>query len=135
MNAHVIVRSDDALSRTGGERYHMISESEQMKEDEGRASTAPSYVLDPVAFGRRVRALRVIEGYDSVTQLGHAVYLKTGFSMSDRSLYMIERGEQPPSVDAFLALLVTLKPDDGFKYFAPSIRGDIMEQLGKLLAR
>ena len=119
------------------ERVHggtpVISEDEQRMEESEERGVQPSWILDPVAFGRRVRALRVIEGYDSVTALGHAVFQRTGISISDRTMYMLERGEQPPSLDVFFALLVTLKPDEGLTYFNPAIRGDVLEPLRKLL--
>jgi len=121
----------------------LISEREQMMEDTtGTGSETseqpnikePQWIVDPVTFGRRVRALRVIDGFDSVTELGHAMFLKTKVSVSDRTLYMIERGEQPPSLDVFVALIVTLRPSEGLAYFAPAFRGDILEQLKKFTA-
>lgn len=82
-----------------------------------------SPILDLHTFGRRLRALRVLRGYDRVTDLGAHLRTRYGVEVSDRTLYAIERGEQPPHLDLFLTMLATLHPEVG--YFDPALRDDV----------
>lgn len=88
---------------------------------------SPNNIIDKVVFGRRLRAQRVLNGYDRVGQLTQILRSRYGVDVSDRTIYAIERGEQMPHLDFFVAVLDLLKPDRG--YFFPMIRGDIVESL------
>ena len=96
-------------------------------EEEGILS--PHNVIDKVAFGRRLRAARIINGYDRVGDFTTILRSKYGVDVSDRTVYAIERGEQMPHLDFFVASLALLNPDTG--YFFPAIRGDVVEGLKK----
>ena len=93
-------------------------------QDQGR-----SPLLDTQVFGRRVRAQRRLMGLDSAAELSRAVLSRTGLSVSERSLYMIENGAQRSSLEVFFALLMTLEPDGGLEYFKPAIARAAWQQL------
>jgi transcriptional regulator with XRE-family HTH domain len=98
-------------------------------EDEEDLDLAPHNVVDKVAFGRRLRALRIIHGFDRVTDFVSLLRSRYGIDVSDRTVYAIERGEQMPHLDFFVACLALLDPERG--YFFPAIRGDVVESLKK----
>lgn len=93
--------------------------------DGGEVDLSPHNILDRVVFGRRLRAARVISGFDRVGQLTHVLRSKYGIDISDRSIYAIERGEQMPHLDFFLAVCVAL--DVPPTYFGPATRQDVHE--------
>ena len=90
---------------------------------------APHNVVDPVIFGRRLRALRIITGYDRVADFANDLRRITGVEVSDRTVYAVERGEQPPTLDFYFAALYVLKPPEGPLYFMPALRGDVADAL------
>lgn len=90
-------------------------------------SLAPHNVVDKVVFGRRLRALRVLNGFDRVTDFVILIRSRYGVDVSDRTVYAIERGEQMPHLDFFVACLAMLNPQKG--YFFPMVRGDVVEAL------
>lgn len=96
-------------------------------EEEGTLS--PHNIIDKVAFGRRLRAARIINGYDRVTDFTSIMRSRYGVDVSDRTVYAIERGEQMPHLDFFVAALALLNPDPG--YFFQAIRADVIEALKK----
>lgn len=88
---------------------------------------APHNVVDKVAFGRRLRAQRVLAGFDRVTDFVALLRSRYGVDISDRSVYAIERGEQMPHLDLVVAAAALLQaPAD---YFAPAIRQDVIDAL------
>lgn len=96
-------------------------------EDGMEQDLAPLNIVDKVVFGRRLRARRIIEGFDRVGQLTHVLRSRYGVDVSDRTIYAIERGEQMPHLDFVLGVVAALKcPQD---YFAPAIRHDVWEAL------
>ena len=83
-------------------------------------------IIDMRTFGRDLRALRARRGFDlgaSFTKMLAATY---GVEVSDRTLYAIERGEQMPRLDFFIAVSCALRAERG--YFADAIRADCREQ-------
>lgn len=88
---------------------------------------APQNIFDKVVFGRRLRAQRVLMGYDRVQQLTHILRSRYGIDISDRTIYAIERGEQMPHVDFVLAVVAALVTP--LNYFAPAIRHDVWEAM------
>lgn len=74
------------------------------------AALRPHSVLDKVIFGRRLRALRILEGYDRAEDFCSILSGRFGVEISPRSLYAIERGEQMPHFDLVIAVMVALKP-------------------------
>lgn len=94
--------------------------------EEGRElDLAPHNIIDRVVFGRRLRAQRVLQGYDRVGQLTHVLRSRYGVDVSDRTIYAIERGEQMPHADFMVAVIVAL--DCPLEYFAPAFRADVQE--------
>jgi DNA-binding XRE family transcriptional regulator len=96
-------------------------------EDALERDLLPQNIVDRVAFGRRLRARRVLEGYDRVGQLTHILRSRYGVDVSDRTIYAIERGEQMPHLDFVLAVVAALKTP--LHYFAPVIRSDVWQAL------
>lgn len=90
---------------------------------------APHNIVDTVVFGRRLRAQRIVMGYDRVSQLTHVLRSRYGIDVSDRTLYAIERGEQMPHLDIVLGVIAALECPSG--YFDPAIRSDVVGHLQK----
>lgn len=53
--------------------------------------------------------------------------LSYGVEVSDRTLYAIERGEQMPRLDFYLAAIAALEAERD--YFAPALRADVASRL------
>lgn len=98
-------------------------------QDNGELLLSPQNVVDKVAFGRRLRALRVLNGYDRVQEFTHVLRSRFGVDVSDRTVYAIERGEQMPHLDFFIGCLATF--DQPYDYFWPAIRTDVIEVIKK----
>ena len=90
-------------------------------------SDTPEPVLDPAVFGRDLRSLRIRRGYDRAADFTALLRHKYGVEVSDRTLYAIERGEQAPRLDFYLAALAALEAEPG--YFRPAVRDDAAERL------
>jgi transcriptional regulator with XRE-family HTH domain len=103
--------------------------------DELEQAMAPHNVVDPVVFGRRLRALRIISGYDRVADFAREIRRKGGVEISDRTIYAVERGEQPPTLDFYFAALYVLRPDEGPLYFMAALRGDVAAALSPFYAK
>lgn len=94
---------------------------------------SPNNIVDLVIFGRRLRALRVLNGFDRVSDLVSIIRCKYGVDVSDRTVYAIERGEQMPHIDFILAVSAVLEPPND--YFTPAYRSDVTEMLAKRNSR
>lgn len=95
--------------------------------DSQEQDLAPQNIVDRVVFGRRLRAQRVLEGYDRVGQLTHVLRSRYGIDVSDRTIYAIERGEQMPHLDFVLGVVAALNCP--LHYFMPAIRHDVWSAL------
>jgi len=111
-----LVSSDDVVTDAVGET-----------DDDRERDLAPQNILDCVVYGRRLRAARVLAGYDRVGQLTHVLRSRFGIDVSDRTIYAIERGEQMPHADFAIAVVAALQTD--LHYFAPAIRHDVWQAL------
>lgn len=98
---------------------------EDQEHDGGPHLTA---LVDPVIYGRNLRAARILAGYDRVTDFMEAMLRKTGVHVSDRTAYAIERGEQLPTIDFFMAAILTLHPPGGVEYFLRAMRADMADE-------
>jgi transcriptional regulator with XRE-family HTH domain len=87
----------------------------------------PKPVLDAGVFGRDLRSLRIRRGYDRAADFTALLRHKYGVEVSDRTLYAIERGEQVPRLDFYLAAVAALEAGPG--YFTPAVRADVAERL------
>lgn len=85
-------------------------------------------MIDSQDLGRRVRAARVLAGIENIGVVTEAIG-DLGIVVSDRTLYAIERGEQPVAYDLLVALINILQPPGGLRFFNPAIREDLREQL------
>lgn len=92
-------------------------------DDEREHDLAPHNIIDKVVFGRRLRAQRVIMGFDRVGQLTHVLRSRYGIDVSDRTIYAIERGEQMPHIDFVIGVMAALQVN--FTYFSPAVRHDV----------
>lgn len=96
-------------------------------EDGLERDLAPQNIFDRVVFGRRLRAARVLAGYDRVSQLTQVLRSRYGIDVSDRTIYAIERGEQTPHIDFYLGVQAALAlPMD---YFQPAVRHDVIKAI------
>lgn len=95
--------------------------------DHDEMELSPHNIVDRVVFGRRLRAQRVLMGFDRVGQLTDILRARYGIDVSDRTIYAIERGEQMPHVDFVLGVVAAL--DCPLHYFAPAIRHDVWQAL------
>lgn len=84
-------------------------------------------ILDWAVWGRRLRALRVLRGFDRVSDFATAVRAQYGVHVTARTVYAIERGEQPPHFDLVLAIFAMLEPEPG--YFFAAYRDDVAMRL------
>lgn len=76
-------------------------------------------IFDVHAYGRLLRAARIIAGYPRVEDVPPIILERTGVEMSPRTIYALERGEQTPTVPQYMALTVTLTPPTGLAYWEP----------------
>lgn len=86
-----------------------------------------SPIVDPIVLGRRLRGARIVAGFDRVTDACKNVALTSGVTISERTLYAVERGQQLPSLDQFFALLMTYDPEGATMYAVPALRADVAE--------
>lgn len=94
-----------------------------VKDEEQGDFLAPNNLVDTVILGRRIRALRILNGYDRATDLVAVLRSQYGVEMSERTLYAIERGEQMPHVDFMLAILIHFRESPA--YIQPAVRMDM----------
>jgi len=87
----------------------------------------PEPVLDAAVFGRDLRSLRIRRGFDRAADFTALLRHNYGVDVSDRTLYAIERGEQVPRLDFYLAALAALEAEPD--YFKPAVRADVAERL------
>lgn len=87
----------------------------------------PNTVLDLAMFGRRLRALRVLQGFDRAADFTAVLRSRYGVDVQERTVYAIERGEQHPNLAFVLACVAILHPP--LNWFAPAIRDDVYEAL------
>lgn len=102
-------------------------EQDELGGDGQELDLAPHNIIDKVAFGRRLRAQRVLMGFDRVSQLTQILRSRYGIDISDRSIYAIERGEQMPNLDFVVGVVAALECP--LNYFAPAIRHDVWQAL------
>lgn len=110
------------------DRYDDDEDSMQLEE-----GLAPHNIVDKVAFGRRLRAQRVLMGFDRVSDLTQVLRSRYGVDVSDRTVYAIERGEQMPHLDFYLGACAAL--DVHPSYFMPAIRHDVGDMFSELRQR
>ena len=94
---------------------------------------APRNVLDPVVWGRLLRSLRIMRGYDRLTDLARLLRQNYGVEVSDRTLYAIERGEQIAHMDLCIAVSDALQSPVG--WWDAALRADIIRNAEDKQAR
>jgi DNA-binding XRE family transcriptional regulator len=100
-----------------------------LENDEQETALSPHNIVDTVAFGRRLRSLRILHGFDRMEDFANILRSRYGIDLSARSIYAIERGEQMPHLDLVLASVALLDADP--IYFFPAIRPDVVEAMTK----
>lgn len=86
-------------------------------------------LVDKLTLGRIFRAARIYAGLDSVSGAAQAIKEKTGLEVSDRTIYAVERGEQLPSIEQFMAFLITYSPPRGGDFLLEAFREDVRQAL------
>lgn len=104
----------------------MTHEDEEMNGADDR-QLAPHNIVDLRLLGRRIRALRILHGYDRVSDFTSVLRGQYGVEVTDRTVYAIERGEQMPHLDFMYAVTAALEPEPD--YFTPAIRNDVAMKL------
>ena len=90
-------------------------------------------IVDMVTFGRHLRALRILRGFDRATDFTTLLIQNYGVDVSDRTLYAIERGEQMPHIDFYFAAICALGAERD--YFSPAVRPDVVRKLARRKGR
>lgn len=86
-------------------------------------------LVDRERMGRLLRAARIVAGYDRVEDAAHAMTESTGLTISSRTLYALERGEQSVSLDHLIAAAMTFRPPTGIAFFREAVRDDVKSML------
>lgn len=63
-------------------------------------------LVDWKVFGRKVKKARKSAGFSNVADFAQHLHELAHISLSERTLYKIERGETAPSVEALIALMI-----------------------------
>lgn len=96
-----------------------------MSHDETSQDRNNPVPFDRAAFGRLVRAARVIAGIDTVAELSELIARRSNVHLSERTLYAIERGEQDVTVIQYIAIVMTLDPPGGALYWDRCLSTDV----------
>lgn len=86
-------------------------------------------ILNGTEFGRRAKAARVLAGCDSVKEAVDLIQSESGVHIHPRTLYAIERGEQTPTIEQFMAILIGYKPPAYGDFFVPAFREDVQRAI------
>lgn len=78
---------------------------------------ADTHLINLDEFGRRLRAARILAGHDTVAAAAQAIS-DSGVPITERTLGAMERGEQMPNLEQFVALELALHPPGGGSYWA-----------------
>lgn len=83
-------------------------------------------IIDLIELGKRVKAARVLAGYETVKAGAECLRDTLGAQISDRALYSIERGVAMPSIEQVVAIIYGFKPPGYAAFFVPCLRQDIL---------
>jgi len=89
--------------------------------------TDPQPIIDSAAFGLELRLLRMRRGYARPEHLTAVMKRDFGIVVSERTIWAIERGDQLPRLDTFLAMLAVL--GEGPEYFYPTFGDDAIARM------
>jgi len=86
-------------------------------------------VVSKALLGKTLRGARAITGM-TVPEVAQAIHAAVGYSVSDETLYRLERGEREISLNLFAIMLIVLDPPGGMGFFAncfdPEARGKLI---------
>lgn len=82
-------------------------------------------LIDRDAYGRLLRAARIVAGHDRVDDAVLAVEAATGVHLSARTWYALERGEQAVTLEQHVAIMLALRPPSGLDFFAGAFTADV----------
>ena len=83
-------------------------------------------IIDLASFGLEVRLLRMRRGFARPEQLLERIEREYGVQVSERTIWAIERGDQLPRIDLFLAIMAVLGV--GLDYFYPTFNAGAVEK-------
>lgn len=86
-------------------------------------------LVDAEMLGRLLRAARIVAGFDRVEDAAQAVADTSGFHLTSRTLYALERGEQKATLEQLIAAVVAYRPPTGGGFFLQAVREDLREIL------
>lgn len=90
-------------------------------------------LVDHLELGRRIRAARILAGYESMGELTRTITERTGLAVSDRTMYAVERGEQNVAWELLIAVALVLEPPGGMRFFYPSVAPEHVGRLTDML--
>jgi len=90
--------------------------------------TKHSDIIDLATFGRRLRAARILAGFDTVAPALEHIRQSTGLPMTERTLGALERGDQMPTLEQFVAVQFAFRPPGGAPYWWTCLRPDIAKE-------
>jgi hypothetical protein len=89
-------------------------------------------VFEPKELGKRLRGARTVAGFESMREVNKQLDRVFGVTYSERGLLAIERGEQMPTFDQFLTLILLYDPPGGIEFFFGSIRPEFSDDFKRI---
>ena len=78
-------------------------------------------LVDWNVFGRKIKKARKVAGYTNMSDFAQSLYEITHISLSERTLYKIERGEVCPTVEALIAFMIIFPREEFGDLLASSL--------------
>lgn len=78
-------------------------------------------LVDWSAFGRKIKSARKTAGFSNVGDFAQYLHECTNISLSERTLYKIERGEVCPTVETLIALMIVFPREEYGDILASSL--------------
>lgn len=92
-------------------------------------------IFDPKELGKRLRGARTVAGFESIDTVNVELEKRFSITYSGRGLLAIERGEQMPTLDQFLTLILLYDPPGGIEFFYGSIRPEYLAEFMRIFGR
>lgn len=89
-------------------------------------------VFEPKELGKRLRGARTVAGFESMKVVNKELEHRFGITYSERGLLAIERGDQMPTFDQFLTLILLYDPPGGIQFFFGSIRPEYADDFKRV---
>lgn len=84
-------------------------------------------LIDLKEFGKRLKAARILAGHETVKTGAAHLRERTGITISDRTVYSLERGEHMPTVEQYFAILIAYAPPGFLSYWEPCYSEPVLD--------